>query len=211
MSEQTLSSTVLVQAASLACWIYQERLTVETSDNLAWQWREDPDRREALLVIRGSDDWKDWLYNFRAFPRDTPGGRAHGGFVVAARTIRARILDRARKVLAKHYRLLITGHSAGGAVAALMPCMLRASLGEHVAGQIDVVTFAAPPTWWSKGAAESLQVRIFHKDDPVPNCVPFLKHRQHELIALDDKGWIDAGDHAMERYLELLGRRFGLT
>lgn len=207
-NEQTISGQIILQCASLACWVYGEKHTVETAGHLAWQWREDPDRREALLVVRGSDDWKDWLYNFRALPRSTPSGRAHGGFVVSARTVRDRVRERARKVLAKHWRLVITGHSAGGAVAALLPCLLESELGDWARGQMDVVTFAAPPVWWSRGPCPELQIRVHHKDDPVPNCVPFLKHRQQELLTLDDKGWLDAGDHAMERYLELLGRRF---
>jgi hypothetical protein len=71
----------------------------------------------AVLAFRGSDDLRAWMTNVNILPVPwRGGGRAHAGFAAALDAVRPE-LEAALAAVSGH--LLVTGHSLGGALAAL--------------------------------------------------------------------------------------------
>lgn len=135
-----------------------------------------------VFAIRGTATFMDWSVNLNAEPtspsgflvswpakpledclanstQDDPGNLCHAGFLTVARKMVGPVARRLRQLLEEDpsragYSLLITGHSAGGAVAALLYShMLATSKGARselntMTGcfkRIHCVTFGTPP------------------------------------------------------------------
>ncbi|KAK0636386.1 Alpha/Beta hydrolase protein [Bombardia bombarda] len=84
-----------------------------------------------VFAIRGTATFMDWAVNLNMAPAspigflDDPGNFCHSGFLCSARKMIAPVAQRLRQLLEEDpgrasYSLLITGHSAGGAIAALL-------------------------------------------------------------------------------------------
>jgi hypothetical protein len=123
------------------------------------------DRNTIVFAIRGTSTFMDWAVNLNTAPTsplnflDDPGNFCHAGFLSVARKMVKPVAARLRQLLEEDpgrsaYSLLITGHSAGGAVAALlyshMLAITKAAESELnvLTGcfkRIHCVTFGAPP------------------------------------------------------------------
>ncbi|KAF2144332.1 uncharacterized protein K452DRAFT_223435 [Aplosporella prunicola CBS 121167] len=121
------------------------------------------DMNTIVFAIRGSQTFMDWAVNFRPAPSspkdflDDPGNMVHAGFLYVARKMVAPVAARLRTLLSENPHrstcsLLITGHSAGGAVAALLYAhMLSTTVQSELTRLTDFfkrvhcVTFGAPP------------------------------------------------------------------
>ncbi|PNS15247.1 Protein phosphatase 2C 4 [Sphaceloma murrayae] len=116
-----------------------------------------------VFAIRGSHSFADWAVNFRPAPSsplhflDDPDNYVHSGFLSVAKSMIKPVAARLRQLLEQdpsrcNSSLLITGHSAGGAVAALLYAHM---LSQHVESELTIltnvfrrvhcVTFGAPP------------------------------------------------------------------
>jgi hypothetical protein len=118
-----------------------------------------------VFAIRGTATFMDWAVNLDTTPTaptgflDDPTNLCHSGFLSVARNTIGPVAKRLRQFLEEDPRrashsLLITGHSAGGAVAALLYAHMLASSPEAeseltaVAGcfkRVHCITFGAPP------------------------------------------------------------------
>ncbi|KAK8003886.1 hypothetical protein PG989_003605 [Apiospora arundinis] len=118
-----------------------------------------------VFAIRGTATFMDWAVNLNTAPTsptgflDDPGNFCHAGFLTAARKMIKPVAARLRQLLEEQpgrasHSLLITGHSAGGAVAALlyshMLATSRSAASElnHLTScfkRVHCVTFGAPP------------------------------------------------------------------
>lgn len=118
-----------------------------------------------VFAIRGSQTFLDWAVNLNSAPAspqgflDDPGNFCHSGFLSVARKMIAPVAARLRQLLIDNPNrrassLLITGHSAGGAVAALLYShMLSTSTASQSElndltryfKRIHCITFGAPP------------------------------------------------------------------
>ncbi|KAF4548754.1 Hypothetical protein D9617_25g060840 [Elsinoe fawcettii] len=116
-----------------------------------------------VFAIRGSSSFADWAVNFRPAPSsptgflDDPDNYCHSGFLSVARSMIRPVAARLRQLLEQdpsrcNSSLVITGHSAGGAVAALLFAhMLSQSVESeltiltNVFRRVHCVTFGAPP------------------------------------------------------------------
>ncbi|KAG7118034.1 hypothetical protein HYQ45_015655 [Verticillium longisporum] len=89
------------------------------------------DAAALVLAVRGSASLADWAVNLRAAPAspagflDDAGNLCHAGFLSVARAMAGPLAARLRRLLddeprRRAHSLLVTGHSAGGAVAALL-------------------------------------------------------------------------------------------
>lgn len=123
------------------------------------------DMNTIVFAIRGTQNFMDWAVNVHTAPvspsgfLDDPSNRCHAGFLSVARKMVAPVAARLRTLIEEDpsrmsYNLLITGHSAGGALASLLYLhMISESLKvsselTHLRGcfrQIHCVTFGAPP------------------------------------------------------------------
>ncbi|KAJ5613351.1 hypothetical protein N7510_006545 [Penicillium lagena] len=123
------------------------------------------DMNTIVFAIRGTQSFLDWAVNFHTAPTSPAGflddlsNYCHAGFLSVARKMAGPIAARLRALLAEDpsrmsYSLLITGHSAGGAVASLLYLhllsespMVQSDL-THLRGcfrSVHCVTFGAPP------------------------------------------------------------------
>lgn len=118
-----------------------------------------------VFAIRGTASFMDWAVNLNAQPTspkgflDDEGNLCHSGFLsVARRTLRP-VASRLKELLREdpgraRYSLLITGHSAGGAVASLLYSHML-SRSEATRSELNIltsrfkrvhcVTFGTPP------------------------------------------------------------------
>lgn len=121
------------------------------------------DMNTVVFAIRGSQTFMDWAVNYRSEPTspegflDDPGNLCHAGFLYVARKMVKPVADRLRVLLEENpsrsnCSLLITGHSAGGAVAALLYAHMLAlqtqSELSHLTSffkRVHCITFGAPP------------------------------------------------------------------
>ncbi|CAG9993865.1 unnamed protein product [Clonostachys byssicola] len=121
--------------------------------------------RTIVFAVRGTASFMDWTVNLHAEPTSPSGflddksNLCHSGFLTVARRMVKPVASRLKQLLEEDpsrskYSLLITGHSAGGAVAALLYChMLSRSKGaktdlSQLTGsfkRVHCVTFGTPP------------------------------------------------------------------
>jgi hypothetical protein len=93
-----------------------------------------------LLAVRGTDEVRDWLTNFKFWFEKTPMGRVHRGYHDACVAFLPKVRSLAAEQSTKP--LVLTGHSMGGAVATLLAATLAAEEGgRRVAG---LYTFGQP-------------------------------------------------------------------
>lgn len=118
-----------------------------------------------VFAIRGTQSFSDWAVNVYSAPVSTAGflddplNKCHAGFLSVAKKMVPAVAARLRTLIEEDpsrmsYTLLITGHSAGGAVASLIYLHLLSESPEakseltHLRGcfkNIHCVTFGAPP------------------------------------------------------------------
>lgn len=118
-----------------------------------------------VFAIRGTASFMDWAVNLNSAPvspqgfLDDPGNLCHQGFLSTARSMVAPVAKRLADLLEERpdrsrYSLMITGHSAGGAVAALLYCHMLSRTREARSElnamtdrfkRVHCVTFGSPP------------------------------------------------------------------
>ncbi|RSM10143.1 hypothetical protein CEP52_003717 [Fusarium oligoseptatum] len=118
-----------------------------------------------VFAIRGTATFMDWAVNLKTAPStpagflDDSGNLCHAGFLSVARSMIRPVAARLRQLLREDprrssYNLMLTGHSAGGAVAALLYSHMLAETAEAESElnalsscfkKIHCVTFGAPP------------------------------------------------------------------
>lgn len=123
------------------------------------------DMNTIVFAIRGTASFMDWAVNLNTAPvsphkfLDDPGNLCHAGFLTVAKKMVRPVAARLRQLLREdpsrsRYSLLITGHSAGGAVAALLYSHMLAETKEaeselniltNCFKRIHCVTFGTPP------------------------------------------------------------------
>ncbi|KAJ4294147.1 hypothetical protein N0V90_007837 [Kalmusia sp. IMI 367209] len=153
------------------------------------------DMNTVVFAIRGSQTFMDWAVNYKSAPSspegflDDPGNLCHAGFLYVARKMVAPVAERLRVLLQdnparSNCSLLITGHSAGGAVAALlyahmMSLEVQSEL-SYLTGffkRVHCITFGAPPITLlplqpskDKRHRKSLFYSFINEGDPVPRA-----------------------------------------
>ncbi|QGA13053.1 hypothetical protein EYB26_000698 [Talaromyces marneffei] len=121
------------------------------------------EKNTIVLAIRGTQNFQDWAVNIRTEPTaptnflDDEGNLCHAGFLSVARKMIKPVAAQLRDLLQENPRratcsLILTGHSAGGAVAALLYChMLSQTVTSELTELQDLfkrvhcITFGAPP------------------------------------------------------------------
>lgn len=197
---------LLCLAAQFSERVYTRPTGAERENHVDANWRHGTkamvlksipidDMNTVVFAIRGSQTFMDWAVNFRPAPSspegflDDPGNLCHTGFLHVARQMIAPVASRLRTLLQENpsrsnCSLLITGHSAGGAVAALlyahmMSTIVRSEL-NHLTGffkRIHCITFGAPPVSLlplqkptDKRHEKSLFLSFINEGDPVPRA-----------------------------------------
>lgn len=101
------------------------------------------DMNVVVFAIRGSQTFMDWAVNLKSAPSspegflDDPGNLCHSGFLSVARKMIQPVAARLRSLLEENpsrsgFSLLITGHSAGGAIASLLYAHMLAEVSSEL-------------------------------------------------------------------------------
>ena len=166
---------LLCMAAQASNDVYYRPRRGEKEDYVEADWRQGTkamvvksrpvdDKNVIVLAIRGSK-WNpvDWAVNFRPAPTqpvgflDDEGNACHAGFLDVARKMVCPIAARLRSLLEQDASrascsLLLTGHSAGGAVASLLYMHMISKTFESELNvltgcfkRVHCVTFGTPP------------------------------------------------------------------
>ncbi|KAL1847162.1 dihydroxy-acid dehydratase ilv3 [Paecilomyces lecythidis] len=150
------------------------------------------DLNAIVFAIRGTQSFHDWTVNLRTAPTsphgflDDPGNLCHSGFLAVARKMVRPVADRLKSLLQEDpsrasSSLLITGHSAGGAVASLLYChMLSETVQSELQDmqgffkRVHCITFGPPPVSLlplekpaSRQYRKSLFFSFINEGDPV--------------------------------------------
>lgn len=156
-----------------------------------------------VFAIRGSASFMDWAVNLNAEPvspsgfLDDPGNLCHAGFLSVAKRMIKPVADRLSQLLRERpsrcrYSLMITGHSAGGAVAALLYSHMQATTQDARSElnrltsrfkRVHCVTFGTPPVSLlpllkpdSSRLRKSLFLSFVNEGDPVVRAdKPYVK------------------------------------
>lgn len=192
-------------AANYSLNAYRKPLGAETDTYVEADWRIGTkamviksvpidDMNMVVFAIRGTQTFMDWAVNLNTATvspsgfLDDPGNLCHAGFLdVAVKMIRP-VASRLKQLLKENpsraaCSLVITGHSAGGAVASLLfSHMLSASVKSELNDltgrfkRVHCVTFGAPPVSLlplSKSAGQERKLRksqflsFINEGDPV--------------------------------------------
>jgi hypothetical protein len=127
-----------------------------------------------VVAFRGTvpDDMADWLRDIDAWPDFVPGlGYCHAGFADGVKAIWGGLSVGLRD----EPRVVLTGHSLGGALAIIAAGMLAVSGSPPAA----LVTFGAPRAGLEKlaDALRAVPVRQYRNGhDPVPEVPSFFQH-----------------------------------
>ena len=153
------------------------------------------DMNTVVFAIRGSQTFMDWAVNYNSAPTspegflDDPSNFCHAGFLYVARKMVKPVAERLKVLIQENparsnCSLLITGHSAGGAVAALLYShMMSKSVDSELNHlteffkRVHCVTFGAPPiSRWPLRKSnnprhkKSLFYSFINEGDPVPRA-----------------------------------------
>lgn len=144
------------------------------------------DVQYAALVLRGTNDPRDWLTDFNAIPNDwAGGGHVHKGFAGALEAVWDKVTASLDKNIPSDCPLFITGHSLGAALATL-----AASLRQPRA----LYTYGSPRVGDNDFRATLSAVKVFrvvnNRDvvTTVPPPLPF--HHLGELHYITHEGGI---------------------
>ncbi|KAM0481139.1 hypothetical protein ACHAP7_004707 [Fusarium lateritium] len=167
---------LLCLAAQYSQRVYEKPRGSERDAHVSSDWLAGPrqtciksvsmdDRNTIVFAIRGTASFMDWAVNLNSAPvsplnfLDDSGNLCHAGFLSVAKKMIRPVAARLRQLLHEDparskYSLLITGHSAGGAIAALLYSHMVAQTSEAGSElniltnrfkRIHCVTFGAPP------------------------------------------------------------------
>jgi len=116
---------------------------------------QDPGNKECVLVFRGSDSYDiwDWLNNLKATPTEFCGFKQiHKGFKIELfGLLTSAKWDNIRRSLPQCSKVLVTGHSLGGAQAELFSACANRAPGEGQEGHDDYKLIG-----WTQGIAKAM-------------------------------------------------------
>ncbi|KAJ7762883.1 Alpha/Beta hydrolase protein [Mycena olivaceomarginata] len=151
----------------------------------------DPARLEIVVVFRGTFSLKDAITDakFLLVPFESPGivelVHVHRGFLGAYQNVSDQVVGIVAKELKEYptFRIVVTGHSLGGAIASLAAPSIKAALPDAV---VKLYTFGQPRAGNAKFARyvermvgmENIH-RAVHTLDGVPTMVPRIFGYEH--------------------------------
>ncbi|MBL4679813.1 MAG: lipase family protein [Pseudomonadales bacterium] len=178
------------------------------------------DKKNIIVVFRGSDDLKDWFANFQAVkdPGPLKDTKAHEGFQDALYPAVIKLTEIIDRFGANSKKIWVTGHSLGGALCSLYAGMLI----ENSYSIYGVYTFASPrPGDESFATALNTRVsgphyRVVNTGDIVPHVPPepFFSHAGKRIILKNNKketskkSWFSQRIMALKIFVKNTGNLF---
>lgn len=141
-------------------------------------------RGEVVVAVRGSNNVRNFITDVVFAFQDSDladGAKVHTGFAAAWDEISEGVTSAVSSALSENagYRLLISGHSLGGAVATLAGAYLRRSGYPN-----DIYTFGSPRVGndvFTDFVTDQTgaEYRVTHLDDPIPRLPPIIFDYRH--------------------------------
>lgn len=154
-----------------------------------------------LVCFRGTESTADWLSNLKVNPKAVIelGSSVHAGFWGQFEALRPQL----ERLIAPHSQLplLVTGHSLGGAIAALAAASWAAN-----SNVLALYTFGQPAVARDRALDQLADAlggryhRLVNDSDIVPRVPPGYRHAGH-LLHFDSKGRLVRGAAAQEAAL----------
>ncbi len=180
------TTLALAMASQLA---YDDKLSVQARAISHWGFSScsfiDRNRTQCFVAVtgsaivvsfRGTKELSDWLTNLDALSTSTEIGSVHAGFWNAFEAAAPVVTDVIDRVSSRP--ILLTGHSLGGAIAALAACVWSEKYPVN-----GVYTFGQPAVGRNKKYKETMRQRLSGKmfrfvndDDVVPKVPPLYAH-----------------------------------
>lgn len=174
---------------------------------------DDEQNNTLYVTFRGSYNLKNWERDFTFIPVNRSyAGYVHKGFADALETI----LPSIRLLITykfKDRKLVVSGHSLGGAVAQLF--------GIYFLNRKPMVVTMGCPKLYNRFSSvmKPSHIRIANSDDPVPKPLGLMyKHFQTEYVEINDHDLfaskvlnvegINPFDHSSERYISKLQKMY---
>ena len=190
-----------------------DELKSDSFKNDSWVWHFDDEAKILFLAVRGTDDLEDLLKDASIFPRKLKGvGYLHSGFLSSSKTILAYCLPQLAHAKERGYKIVLSGHSYGGAIVQVIQQLLRT---KH---RIDseCVTFGSPRVWMPRAKPKGLHLRVQIDSDPVTK-MPFIfgwvfrifKHRQSDMLEVKTPDYFNFKNHKISTYEKLLEKELG--
>jgi len=175
-------------------------------------WVGDDGKGTAVVAFRGTKSGKDVLTDLKAFKKATPKFYSsiptHQGFLEQYMTVAEGIRSdlASLREAGKAKKVLVCGHSMGGALATLCGLDLRAE--DHK--DVHVYTFGAPTLLADEKAAKQYlavvpkSFRTIDPEDPVPKVDFGCEHFENVWTPAKTPGKTGFDAHAMKNYVELV-------
>ncbi len=155
---------------------------VELDDSQQLQW----------IAVRGTDNFKNWLQDLdyveehfsHKFAEQTLSMDFHNGFYQASNAVWQAI--ESKELLNKNYKTRITGHSLGGAIAAILMIFCK-DAGYSLE---KCITFGQPKITNRDGAKKAAHLpllRVINQEDVVPTVPP------NSVLNLKQGGYVHFG------------------
>lgn len=175
------------------------------SDQWCYEFVTSGSEKTLFLGIAGSNDINDFLKDANIIPVLCGSvGLCHWGFLTGAKNVLKFIESVILNGIQNNYKIVLTGHSYGGAVAQIITeKMVR----KYPEGDFVCVSFGSPRVWTRCSKVKSSHIRVFDNDDPVtkvPFVFGFYTHKQEQNVELETEGWIDFKDHSIYNYKKLI-------
>ena len=138
------------------------------------------DSDTVFVAFRGTSSRADWVRNSEMWMAKTRFGHAHAGFLRQFRAIIDPIVQILKDLGVSTKRLVLTGHSLGGAIAVIAAPFLA---DVFIDKEIDVITYGAPKAANNKFRETMKQnprirvLQVVHVSDPVPYVPTFFMVR----------------------------------
>ncbi|MCJ1321499.1 hypothetical protein MMC15_006844 [Xylographa vitiligo] len=178
----------------------------------------DDKNRMVIVAFRGSDSWSNWVVNLEVIRVATgwcDNCNVHDGYWKSWHEIKDRIIPLLEKAVKEHpdYRIIITGHSLGAAIATLAAAEIR-MIGSHYMKFTELYSYGSPRIGNRALAAflsmqSKLSYRITAGDDPIPRMPGAILGYRH----VSPEYWIPtrtdepsaSGIHVLEGYYNTNG------
>lgn len=156
------------------------------------------DKKAVFVVFRGSYTISNWISDIDGLLVYYDKCRlcfVHRGFYMAYQAVASQVLVAVADLLKRNpsYKVIVTGHSLGGALATLAAADILQH-GTAPAADLQLVTFGSPRVgneYFSSSLTASLQaLRWTHAKDPVPHLPPQDQSYRHvgQEVYEDERG-----------------------
>lgn len=188
-------------------------LKSDSFKNDFWIWHFDNDNRILFLAVRGTDDLEDFLKDASIIPSKLKGvGYVHSGFLSSARSILSCSFAQINHANEVGYKIVLNGHSYGGAVVQVMQQILRKSYNIHS----ECVSFGSPRVWLPYAKPRGLHLRVQIDSDPVTK-MPFIfgwvlrlfRHKETDVLEVETPDFFSFRNHKISTYERLLEKELG--